>query len=109
MSLDLSPEIEKRVRERAEAEGVSVNYLMARIFAPEMTQKSPPTDPKAHVRALLAQWQAQDNTPILPPIPIRNGKTPTQALFRKWEEEEAQLTEEEQEQQEKFWEEFRNP
>jgi hypothetical protein len=52
------------------------------------------------------QWQAQDNTSILPPVPTRPGETPTQALFRKWEEEDATMTPEERKQEEKLWEEF---
>lgn len=51
-----------------------------------------PRDPKARVRALLAEWQAQDNTPRLPPLPARGAETPTQALFRKWEMEDATMT-----------------
>lgn len=104
MSLDVSPEIEIVVRERAAAAGVSVNDLLARTFGQEKPQAPSPTDPKEHVRVLLAQWQAQDNTPILPPILPQNGETPTQALFRKWEEEDANRTEEEQEQDDKLWE-----
>lgn len=106
MSLDLSPEIENAVRECAAAEGVSVNDLLARTFASEKMQTHPPADPKAQVRALLAQWQSQDNTPLLPPILTENGETPTQALFRRWEEEDTDMTEEQQKQHEKFWEEF---
>ena len=86
MSLDLSPEVENVVRERAEALGVSVNDLLARTFAPEKTEAKLVSDPQAHVRALLARWQAEDNTLTLPPVPTRPGETPTQALFKKWEE-----------------------
>lgn len=106
MSLDLSPEIENVVRERAAAAGVSVNDLLARTFIQEKEQTRPVIDPKEHVRALLAHWQAQDNSPILPPIPIQSGETPTQALFRKWENEDADMTEEEQEREERLWEEI---
>jgi hypothetical protein len=105
MSLDLSPEIENVVRERAAAAGVSVNDLLARTFVQEKVQTRPLIDPKEHVRALLAQWQTQDNTPILPPIPIHYGETPTQALFRKWEDEDADMSKEEQEREERLWEE----
>jgi hypothetical protein len=63
-------------------------------------------DPRDRVNALLAQWQAADNTPLRPPIPTRPGETPTQALFRKWEEEDARMTDEERDAEEKFWEEY---
>jgi hypothetical protein len=106
MSLELSPEIEQVVRERATAEGVSVNDLLARTFAPEMADVRPPNDPIAHVRALLAGWQASDHTPSLPQAPPRSGETPTEALFRMWEEEDAHLTDKEVESEEQLWEAF---
>jgi hypothetical protein len=77
------------------------------MFAAEIPAIQLRNDPKAGVHALLAQWQAADNTPILPPIPMRPGETPTQALFRKWDEEAANMTDEECEQEHKFWEEFK--
>ena len=106
MSLDLSPEIEFAVRERAAAEGVSVNDLLARTFVLENTFTSAVANPKEHVRALLAHWRARDNTPTLPYYTAIDGETPTQRLFRKWEEEDANMNEDEQEQEAKFWEEF---
>jgi hypothetical protein len=107
MSLDIRPEIENVVRERARTEGVSVDDLLERTFASKIPVIPPPSDPKARVHALLTQWQAADNTPRLPPIPTRPGETPTQALFRKWDEEAANMTDEECEQEAKFWEEFK--
>jgi hypothetical protein len=64
------------------------------------------TDPRDRVNALLAQWQAADNTPLRPPIPTRPGETPTQALFRMWEEEDAHMTDEEREAEDRLWEEI---
>jgi hypothetical protein len=63
-------------------------------------------DPRDRVNALLAQWQAADSTPLRPPIPTRPGETPTQALFRKWEEEDANMTDEEREAEDRLWEEI---
>jgi len=105
MSLELSPEIENIIRERAAAAGISVNDLLARTFGQEKLQTPFVSHPKEHVRALIAQWKAQDNTPIVSPVPVQNGETPTQALFRKWEEEDANMSEEEQAKDEKLWEE----
>ena len=104
MSLDLSPEVETVVRDRAQALGVSVNDLLARTFAPEKTEAKTVNDPEAHIQALLARWQTEDNTPILPPIPTLPGETPTQALFRKWAEEDARMTDEEREAEDQLWE-----
>jgi hypothetical protein len=53
MSLELAPEAESRLREYAEAEGISVSTLIDRHFPPIQPRR----DPAARVRALLAQWQ----------------------------------------------------
>ena len=87
MSLELSLETENVVRQRAAAAGISADDLLARTFGQKKLQEPSPTNPQERVRALLTQWQAQDGTPVLPPILTQNGETPTQALFRKWEEE----------------------
>ena len=103
MSLDLTPEIEDVVRERAAAEGVSVNDLLARTFAMNRSPLPPATDPREHVRAVLAEWRTTDNTPFSPPIPKRNGETTSEALFRKWEEEDANTTDRERDEEAEFW------
>lgn len=107
MSLELSPEIENAVRERAQAEGVSVNDLLARTFTP-VPQSTPPNlppvrDPKAHVDALLAKWQAEDKTPLRSAPPTLPGETETQALFRKWAEEDAHMTDAERDAEARLW------
>lgn len=106
MSIDLTREVESWVRQRAAAEGVSVNDLLARTFAPEKQEAQSISDPKAHVQALRAKWQTDDQTPELPPVPMRQGETPTEALFRTWEEEDASLTDEERQAEDRLWEEF---
>ena len=107
MSLNLRPEVETVIRERARSLGVSVDDLLARTFAPEKTDTGTVSDPKGHVRALLAKWQTEDQTPILPPISTLPGETSTQALFRKWDEAEAQLTKEERDAEDRLWKDFR--
>lgn len=106
MSLEISPEVESVVRERAAAEGVSVEELLMHTFATERSVIQATSDPKERVRALLSKWQAEDNTPTLPPIPTQNGETPTQALFRKWDEEDARLSDAERKEETVFWAEF---
>jgi hypothetical protein len=105
MSLDISPEIEDIILERAREEGVSVNDLLAQAFAPEKhTVATPlPTEPKARVQAILAQLQAVDNTPQMPPIETLSGETPTRAMFREWEAEAANMTDEEREAEDRLW------
>ena len=107
MSLQISPDVENMVRERANAEGVSVEELLTRTFSLKQNDapqnNTPIRDPKAHVQALLAQWQAQDNTPLVPPVATRPGETPTQALFRQWDEEAAHMTDAEKEAEDRLW------
>jgi chromosome condensin MukBEF MukE localization factor len=56
------------------------------------------------VRALLRRWQAQDNTPVVAAGPEpRPGETTTEALFRKWNEEDARMTDEEREAEDRLW------
>src|SRR5437879_6466677 len=104
MSLDISPELESAVRERAAAEGVSVNDLLARTFGRDLQETTPRHDPKAHVQSLLDKWQAADNTPVMAPNPSLPGETPTQALFRKWREEDAHMTDKQKDEEDKLWE-----
>jgi hypothetical protein len=104
MSLDLGPEIENAIRLRAAAEGVSVNDLLARTFALERQVTNSTRDSKLHIQALLDKWQAADNTPIMPPMPTLPGETPTRALFRRWKEEDALMTDEEKDAEDRLWE-----
>ena len=60
-------------------------------------------DPRVRVHALLTQWQAEDNTPFRPAVLMKSGETPTQALFRKWAEEDARMTEEEKAAEDQLW------
>lgn len=69
----------------------------------QLEQIPSPANPKERVCALLAKWRTEDNTPTPSPIPTRNGETPTQALFRKWEEEDSAMTEEEREAEDRLW------
>jgi hypothetical protein len=61
MSLDLAPEIERAVTERAAEEGVSVSELLGRYFATAPNKRTP--DPKAvQLAATIQRWQAEDAT-----------------------------------------------
>ena len=68
--------------------------------SPEKTE----SNSREQVHVLLAQWQAEDKTPLRLPIPTRQDETPTQALFRKWAEEDVRMTEEEKEAEDRLWE-----
>ncbi len=103
MSLETSLENENVVRERAEAEGLSVNELLAHALASDESAKIVKSDPAASVKVLLVRWQAEEHTPVVPPVPTLPGETPTQALFRQWREEEAHRTDKEVEAEDCMW------
>ncbi len=103
MSLELSPEVETVVQERAREEGISVSDLLARVFLLSTPSPKNLSSPKARVVALLKQWREEDNTPTVAPVLTQPGETPTQALFRHWREEDAQMTDEERDAEAHLW------
>lgn len=67
---------------------------------------TPPAAPEERVRKLIAQWQRQDRSLSAAPVQRPNGVSQTEALFRKWSEEDAVLTDEERQNEEQFWADF---
>lgn len=63
-------------------------------------------EPRERVARLLEEWRTQDEMPERPSIQMLTGETPTEALFRKWAEEDANLTDQEIEADQRLWEEF---
>jgi hypothetical protein len=63
-----------------------------------------PQNEVANVEALISEWQRQDNTPAGSPPPNDGTMTPSEALFRKWEAEDATLTTKQIEEEIRFWE-----
>jgi hypothetical protein len=108
MSLDLSPEVENIVRERAKAEGASVDELLARTYLHKDETAQAIIDPKARVLAKLAKWQTDEKTPQVPPIEVLPGESQMDALFRKWQMEDANMTDTEVRADEAFWQDFQS-
>src|SRR5438105_2966105 len=107
MSLDLSPETETAVRERAATEGVTVNDLLARTFSVIEQNGQSSADPRDRARTLLRKWRAEDEIPPITANRIQTGPTSAEALFKRWEEEDAKLTDDEVKTEESLWEDFR--
>lgn len=99
MSLELAPEVEKIVRERAAAEGLSVNDLLVRTFGADKGWN----DAEMRVRALLAQWQTRDTLHVHPPLQAPAEVADGDTLFRRWRELDAVMTEEEREAEDRLW------
>lgn len=109
LTIELTPEQESRLAAVARQKGLAPAQLAQRLVTEHLPDNLPDVtgaSPAERVRALLTEWQAQDNTPTLPPVPTREGETPTEALFRKWEEEDAAMTEAERETEDRLWEEI---
>lgn len=104
MSLELAPEVERAVAERAAAEGISINELLSRYFRPAPPR---PQTSVERVKSLLTQWQHMDNTPVARPLPNDGSMTPSEALFQQWDHEDDSLSEAERQTQEDLWEEFK--
>jgi hypothetical protein len=106
MSLELKPETEDAVREYAEREGVSVDELLARTFAKKPPARSAVSaSEKERAVALLRRWQ-QEMPAVAPPPPNDGSLTPSEALFRQWEQEDAALTDAQRAEQEELWQDY---
>jgi hypothetical protein len=102
LTIELNPEEEARLASAAASAGLEPAVLARKLLA-ERLPIATPVSPQEKVRALLRQWQAQDNTPVIAgPEPLP-GETTTEALFRKWDEEDARMTEEEREAEDRLW------
>jgi hypothetical protein len=116
LTIELNPDEEARLASAAASAGLEPAALARKLLAERLpglpagaadSNGSAGMSPQEKVRALLAKWQAQDNTPIVAgPVALLPGETTTQALFRKWDEEDARMTDEEREAAERLWEEF---
>ncbi len=105
VTIDLTPEQEEQLASAARRAGLRPDELITRLVAQNLPLAAPKSGEALvnYVRDLLAQWQEQDNTPFPSPIPTKPGETPTQALFRQWAEEDAQMTEEDRESEDRLW------
>ena len=90
--------------ERAEVAGISASDYIARLLLGTIPRIVPA--PVARVRDLLREWQQDDHTPTVAPAPDHGTLTPSEALFRQWEREDAALTDEERRVEEAQWHQF---
>src|SRR5215213_3676972 len=93
--INLTPTEEARLAAAAQQRGLAPAELARQL----VTEHLPGSDPLEAVRVKLREWQEQDGTPLLP-------DTPTAELFAQWDEEDAQMTEEEREAEDRLWQDF---
>ena len=104
--VELDPQAEAWISKEAQRLHLSPTEMVRRVVQ-ERAASEPSSEGRwERAKALMAKWQVEDRTPVIPAPIMREGETPTQALFRQWEEEDANLTEEEQEDERSFWEDY---
>lgn len=104
MTLEIAPDVAREIRENAAREGVSESDYLARLM---QSARLTPTDnfavasadPAARVRALLTKLQEADGMPFAPTIPAKT-------LFAQWDAEDANMTDEEREAEDRIWENY---
>jgi hypothetical protein len=101
--IDLTPTEEARLSDAAIQSGLAPEELVRKLISEHL----PTPNPIEEMRRRIREWQAQDNTPILPLAPTPPGLTPTAALFQKWAEEDAQKTDNEIADDERLWEDYK--
>jgi hypothetical protein len=106
MSLDLSEYAASILEQEASRAGVSVNTLIERTFAPKRALVNQSVNQAERIKSLLDQWQRADGTPSAAPASNDSSMTPSEALFRQWEQEAEQMTEEERQAEAQLWQQF---
>ena len=93
--IDLTPSEVAQLSEAAKQTGLAPAELVKKLVK-EHLPAVPATD-EDELDAKLQKWQEQDGTKLLPDVPTRT-------LFAKWAEEDAQMTNEEREAEDRLWE-----
>jgi hypothetical protein len=111
MSLELTPTLEREVQELAQSEGMTANDFIGRLIAqikhlPNTNQQPNQEETEqekrfAEAKARMQAWQKEYGLPVPP-----SGFKTTTELFAQWREEDANMTEEEQQAERDFWEDF---
>lgn len=93
--IDLTSDEAARLAAAAQQTGLAPAEFARKL----VTEHLPDADSMEALHAKLREWQAQDGTSLMPSVP-------TQTLFAQWAEEDARMTDEEREAEDRFWEEF---
>lgn len=96
VTLHLSPEEEAKLAAAAREQGLDPAEWLKKIA---LNSLPAPENGLSDLDAKLRLSQLQTGTPLMPDIPTRE-------LFAKWAEEDARLTDEERDAQDRLWEEI---
>jgi hypothetical protein len=104
LSLELRPEVEKLIRERARAEGVSVDELPSGAFTGEQAYRS--ATPSNRVREITSDWQAHDRDSLHLIKSNLANRVPDHSLFAAWREQDFAMSEQEKLEEDRLWSEL---
>jgi hypothetical protein len=94
LSIELTPSEEAKLAAAAKETGLAPAELVKKLVMEHLPAAGTVED---DLDARLRNWQKQDGTKLMPDIP-------TQTLFAQWAEEDAQMTDEEREAEDRLWE-----
>jgi hypothetical protein len=110
MSLEIAPQLEREVIEYTSRNGITIDELLSRAIHSERPKpsKAPKettghADNRAHVQALLTQWQQEEG---LPNLADGQASLSLAELSAQWQKEFETLTPEEQEAERQFEEDY---
>jgi hypothetical protein len=110
MPLELAPDVEREVQERADRTGMTPSEFIHTLLQVTTKPTTPSSQTKrgkeqeerlAQARAKMHAWQQEYGLPV-----PEDGFKSTATLFEQWRAEDANMTPQEQEEERRFWAEF---
>src|SRR5258708_4653557 len=95
LTIHLSSEEEARLAAAARREGLDPAEWLKRVALGRLSSKD--TRAGEEIDAKLRRWQEQDGAPLSPHVPAHE-------LLARWDEEDALMTDEEREAEDRLWE-----
>jgi hypothetical protein len=95
LDIPLTPDEEARLSVEAKRNGLAPEEWIKRLALENLAE--PPRHAEEEMDAKLRRWQEQTGTALLPDVPAPE-------LFARWAEEDALMTEEEREAEDRLWE-----
>ena len=97
ITIDLTPSEEAQLSEAAQKSGMAPSDLLRKLPKDYLPAVSGTNEDE--LSSLLRRLQEQDGTKLFPDVPA-------QTLFAQWAEEDAKMTDEEREAEDRLWEEL---
>jgi hypothetical protein len=95
MEINLTSQEESLIYAAAKRTGLSPQDWIKQLALESLTDSVPHTDEEIDVK--LRQWQKETGSPLMPESSARE-------LFAQWDEEDARMTDEEREAEDRLWE-----